>query len=163
VTDGQDWAQWMQRHGPALLLYARQIVHDPALAEDAVQEGFVRFWLHRRKAPEPLGLLYAAVRSAALDSMRRRQRRNPREQAVARPEACFDVAAAQRESSADVEAALAQLPVEQREVVVLKIWGGLTFTQIAQAIGESVGTSASRYRYAMQKLATLLRAEVPLE
>jgi RNA polymerase sigma-70 factor (ECF subfamily) len=160
VTDGPDWRKWLERHGPALVLYARQIVHDGALAEDAVQDGFVRFWRRRDQADDAAALLYAAVRSAALDLLRRRQRHGRRERAAAPPEVCFDVTAEERERAARVTAALAELPPEQREAVVLKIWAGLTFGQIAAAVGEPANTVASRYRYAMEKLAARLGAEV---
>jgi len=52
------------------------------------------------------------------------------------------------------------LPDEQREVVIMKIWGGLTFAQIAGAIGISANTVASRYRYAIERLETVLAHEV---
>jgi len=51
------------------------------------------------------------------------------------------------------------LPVAQREVVVLHIWGGLTFEEVAQAIGVSPNTAASRYRYALEKLRRLVADE----
>ena len=62
-----------------------------------------------------------------------------------------------------VERALGELPGEQREVVVLKIWAGLTFSQIAEALGESANTVASRYRYGLEKLAVLLPPEMRYE
>jgi RNA polymerase sigma-70 factor (ECF subfamily) len=51
-----------------------------------------------------------------------------------------------------VEAALAGLPKDQAEVLVMKVWGGLTFGQIATALDVSANTIASRYRYAISKL-----------
>ena len=66
----------------------------------------------------------------------------------------------QAELSSSVESALAQLPDEQREVVVLKIWGGLTFAQIAAALGVNQNTAASRYRYAIERLESALAHEV---
>ena len=51
-----------------------------------------------------------------------------------------------------LQSALASLPDEQREVVVLKIWGQLTFEEAAAVIGVSPNTAASRYRYALEKL-----------
>ena len=58
---------------------------------------------------------------------------------------------------ASVAAALAELPEEQRAVVHLKIWEDLTFAEIAEALGISANTAASRYRYALDKLEGLLR------
>jgi len=160
TTDGEPCQEWLNRHGPALLLFARQILRDPALAEDAVQDGFLRFWPRRRTARDPLPLLYAAVRSAALDLLRSRRRRAVREQAAVRREAWFDTTVEQSARAALVQQALADLPPDQREVVVMKIWSGLTFAQCAEALGESANTMASRYRYAMEKIAARLAAEV---
>lgn len=58
-----------------------------------------------------------------------------------------------------VESALATLPEEQREVLVLKIWGELTFAQIAVTLAISSDTAASRYRYALQRLQAALKQE----
>jgi RNA polymerase sigma-70 factor (ECF subfamily) len=55
-----------------------------------------------------------------------------------------------------LQRALVALPLEQREVIMLKIDGELTFAQIAQVIGASMNTAASRYRYALEKLRKLL-------
>ncbi len=59
-----------------------------------------------------------------------------------------------------VETALAKLPEPQREVLVLKIWGDLTFPEIGEALGISPNTAASRHRYAIEALRTLLAKEV---
>ena len=68
----------------------------------------------------------------------------------------FDTQIEQREQAASMQAALAQLPTAQREVIVLKIWGELTFAQIAQALDESINTIASRYRYGLEAMRRLL-------
>jgi RNA polymerase sigma-70 factor (ECF subfamily) len=51
---------------------------------------------------------------------------------------------------------LARIPEKHREVIVLKIWGELTFAQIAAQLGESPNTVASRYRYGLEHLKKLL-------
>ncbi len=55
-----------------------------------------------------------------------------------------------------VQAAMAQLPADQREVLTLKIWGELTFREIAETLGEPLNTVASRYRYALKMLRNVL-------
>jgi RNA polymerase sigma-70 factor (ECF subfamily) len=60
-----------------------------------------------------------------------------------------------------IEAALRNLPQNQSEVLILKIWGGLTFADVAKALGISTNTAASRYRYALAKLREQL-AEEPI-
>jgi RNA polymerase sigma-70 factor (ECF subfamily) len=148
---------------PKLLLYARQWLADPADAEDAVQSAFVRFWRHQPQAkPEHYPLLYTAVRTCALDFLRSRQRRVLREKddRAEMPrfgEAWFDTRIAERENAETVQGALALLPTEQREVLVLKIWGELTFAQIGHTLGESIHTVASRYRYALEALRRQLK------
>jgi len=155
------WQQWLGRHGPALLLFARQWAGDTADAEDAVQDGFVRFWRARERARDA-GYLYACVRSAAIDLARSRRRRHRAAgsdgpstgSAALVPADALDSsqAAEQAELAAAVGASLGRLPPEQREVVVMKVWGGLTFAEIAKAVGVSPNTAASRYRYALGRL-----------
>jgi len=58
----------------------------------------------------------------------------------------------QDEEYAQLEAAIQRLPVEQREVLTLKVWGELTFQQIAAVMDESPNTIASRYRLALASL-----------
>jgi RNA polymerase sigma-70 factor (ECF subfamily) len=152
------WRACYQQLAPKLLLFARQWVASAADAEDVVQNAFVRFWRHQPQArPEHYPLLYAAVRTSALDLLRSHDRRVKREadDRVSVPrgdEQIFDTTIDQREHAAAVQTALGQLPQAQREVVVLKVWGELTFAQIAQTLGESINTIASRYRYALETL-----------
>jgi RNA polymerase sigma-70 factor (ECF subfamily) len=156
---GRDWSAWLSRHGAALVLLARQWARDRADAEDVVQEAFVRFWRSRERAEDPRAYLFACVKTAAMDGARGQRRRQAREQAVARESAAADAVeptpmftdeptgAVRR---AEIEAAMAALPAEQREVLVMKIWGGLTFPQIGAALEISPNTAASRYRYALE-------------
>jgi RNA polymerase sigma-70 factor, ECF subfamily len=158
-----DWRPWLARHGPGLALFARQWTVCVADAEDAVQDGFVRFWQARGRSRGE-GYLYACVRTAAMDLSRsqRRSRRRETRVAIARdPQAGASAfTPAHAELAAAVESALAQLPAGQREVLVMKLWGGLTFAQIAVATGINPNTAASRYRYALQRLQTELAEEV---
>lgn len=156
-----EWAVWLERHGAALVLFARQWVWCRADAEDVVQEGFVRFWRTRERARDPAAYLYACVRNCALHWQRSGMRRSRREEAAARPEAetLFTGPLEQDERRVAIAAALASLPEGQREVLVMKIWGGLSFPQIAEALGMPANTAASRYRYALAKLREQLAEE----
>jgi RNA polymerase sigma-70 factor (ECF subfamily) len=161
-----DWSSWLAAHGAALVLFARQWLPAVADAEDVVQEAFVRFWRARQRADDPTAFLYACVRRSALDWLRSHRRRVAREVVVARNESIGDrlfVAGPERdERRAAIEAALANLPEDQRTVLVLKVWGGLTFPQIAETLEIPANTAASRYRYALDKLRILLaEARVP--
>jgi RNA polymerase sigma-70 factor (ECF subfamily) len=160
-----DWRGWLARHGPALLLLARQSVRSASDAEDVVQDAFVRFWRSRDKVLDRVAFLFVCVKRCALDWQRGRQRQVRREQAAARPEAeAFFVSADQAsERQHVIEAVLRELPAEQAEVLVMKIWGGLTFQQIAEALGLSPNTVASRYRYALARLREALKEEPSYE
>lgn len=150
------WQSWLERHGPALLLYARQWCPCHA-AEDAVQEGFLRFWKAGNATDHAIGYLYRCVKHAAIDQLRVDSRRRRRETEVGRDfpgQTAFEPDAA--EQGAAVQQALAELPGGQREIVVMKIWGEMTFAAIAESLGISANTAASRYRYAMEKLQTRL-------
>ncbi len=156
------WRAWLAEHGRALVLLARQFAPSQADAEDIVQEALVRCWRSRDRVREPVAYLFACVRRAALDWRRGRRRLARREQAAARPEAepLFDYPAEQDERCASIEAALRDLPAEQAEVQVMKIWGGLSFPQIGEALDMPTNTAASRYRYALAKLREQLAEEM---
>ncbi len=153
-----NWKQCFDQIAPNLVLYARQLTPSAADAEDVVQMAFVRWW---RRFPdgdtENVPLLYAAVRTIALDQRRSDTRRAKRELAseitlMHEDTPVFDPSPEKKEAAAIVTEALSKLPEEQREVVTLKLWGGLTFQEIATALGISINTVAGRYRYALNAL-----------
>jgi RNA polymerase sigma-70 factor (ECF subfamily) len=163
VRDDDSWKDWFQLYGPKLLLCARQWTRTHSDAEDVVQEAFVRFWRHQRDLPgEPMALLVTSVRRAAFDLARRDGRRASREErAHAGAEdrvTFFEIPLEGEERRAAIEDALTRLPAEQREVLVLKIWGELTFEQIGTELAVSPNTAASRYRYALAALRQELAA-----
>ena len=161
LPDNESWTNWFQLYGPKLLLCARQWTRSLADAEDVVQEAFVRFWRHQRGLPgEPMALLVTSVRRAAFDRARREGRRAAREErAMAEaPTAFFETPFDGDERRIAIEEALQRIPPEQREVLVLKIWGELTFGQIATELELSPNTAASRYRYALAALRQELTA-----
>jgi RNA polymerase sigma-70 factor (ECF subfamily) len=137
-----------------LLFVARQRVSAKSDAEDVVQEAFIRFWRARDRVADPVAFLFACVRNCALDWQRERSRQIRRDEAAARGEreALFASSLEQDERRDAIEQALRRLPEEQREVLAMKIWGGLSFPQIAEALGISANTAASRYRYALIRL-----------
>ncbi len=153
-----DWQTCFTQLGPALLLFARRWTNCRAEAEDIVQEAFVRFW-RRQHSIENRALLYATVRSTALDRLRSDQRRARREAAVALDgarhlEPQFTTV---DEGQQLLAAAVERLPNEQREVVILKIWNELTFAEIGNVLEISQNTAASRYRYALGALKKILQ------
>jgi RNA polymerase sigma-70 factor (ECF subfamily) len=163
VADIGNLDQAMDRHAAALVLFARQFTRSHADAEDIVQEAFVRFWKSGRHAKDPLAYIYACVRNYALDQRRGQTRRSRREQDAAANESCpplFLEDCERKELSVAVQEALAGLPREQAEVLVMKIWGQLTFAQIAETLAIPPNTAASRYRYAAESLRQALAQEM---
>jgi RNA polymerase sigma factor (sigma-70 family) len=159
MPNGPD--QWLDQHSRALLLFARQWVPSHADAEDVVQEAFIRFWKSRLRVAEPTAYLYACVKRCALEWQRSRSRRLRREDASARAESepLFTSNLDDEERRLVIEEALVNLPESQREVLVMRIWGGLSFPQIAEALVIPIETAASRHRYALARLHEVLAKE----
>jgi RNA polymerase sigma-70 factor (ECF subfamily) len=158
IISHEDWKTCFAQLSPALLLFARRWTNSRADAEDVVQDAFVRFW-RKEHSLENRGLLYATVRSTALDRLRSEHRRVRREAVASheRRDHCDPVFAPEDEGQQLLAAAIERLPNEQREVVILKIWNELTFAEIAGVLEISQNTAASRYRYALGTLKKLLQ------
>lgn len=127
---------------------------DGAEAEDAVHDVFVALARGREKLRRVEDLdayVFASLRHAVVARMERRrmERRHLERIAAGRGETIEPPEVAEHDALA---AALAVLPVEQREIIVLKVDAGLTFAQVAQVLRISPNTAASRYRYAIEKL-----------
>ena len=149
------WHDWLRAHARRFLLYARQQTRRAADAEDVLQEALVESWRRGGGAEPPdAALVFATIRRRAIDLARRAERRVRREQAGAAEELWFapDVA-----DDAGLEDAVKALPEIYREVLTLKIWGELTFQQIADTVGIPLNTAASRYRYALGALKKTLQ------
>lgn len=153
VDTDENWKTCFSQLAPGLLLFARRWARSTADAEDIVQEAFVRFWRKQHDIANR-SLLYATVRSIALDFLRRDSRRARREStAVSEMDQTVQpLFAIEDESQRALVAALDILPNEQREVLVMKIWNELTFAEIAGVLEISQNTAASRYRYALAAL-----------
>ena len=157
-----DWQPWLARHRANLFLLARQYLSSPQDAEDAVQQGFIKFWNARHKANDPAAYLFTCVRTAAIDFRRARLTRHRYEHTPPAPTAppMFIAQLENTERRAQIETALARLSEEQREVLILKIWSDFSMSQIAHMLGVPKSTIASRYRYAIQHLGLVLTREV---
>lgn len=159
-----DWEPWVAENAPKWLLFARQQTRCEADAQDVVQEAVVECW-HRRMdgAPPVAGMVFATIRQRAIDLGRNTDRRANREAAVFReiPEAWFDGGVEEREKNQLLQTAVNKLPENYREVVTLKVWGELTFAQIAAALEIPANTAASRYRYGLAELRKLTTGIFP--
>ncbi|MGO9112546.1 MAG: RNA polymerase sigma factor [Thermoguttaceae bacterium] len=117
---------------PALVLFARQWKHDSA--EDVVQEAFLRLMRLAEPPQDPVAWLFAAVRNASNYYLRAQERRRCREStSLAEKKPWFGPTECENELVAELQS----LPLDYRTVIVAKIWGNLTFEQIAAMTGTS--------------------------
>ncbi len=151
-----DWEQAYTEYSDPLLLYARQLAASHADAEDIVQDAFVRVFTKRslKRHPNLKAVLFQSVRWAALDRGRSARRRAKREADHHAFHECgtAEQTGGQHESWEVIDASLQELPEDQRQVLVLKLWGDFTFKEIAEQLEISPNTVASRYRYALSRL-----------
>jgi RNA polymerase sigma-70 factor, ECF subfamily len=149
-----DPTRWLSEQAPRLILFARQWVSCHADAEDVFHTAFVRFWQQRDRVRDPIAFLYQCVRTAAVNWRRERGRREKRERAVhSGPLFAMDQdRLAKAETDEAIEKALLRLSEEQREVVVMRIWGELTFPQIGEVLSISSSTADTRYRSGLKRL-----------
>lgn len=141
-------------HAVGLYRHALTIVADHGLAEDAVHGAFLAVLRSARRGADVRGW-GAYLRTAVRHECYQLRRRQPR---MREPEPLLEPVApdATEEERLSIEAVLQALPPEQREVVCLKVFEGLTLHEIAERLGAKPNTVASRYRYAMDKLRVAL-------
>lgn len=148
-VDHGEVLRWYDEFGPALLACASALLRDQSAAEDVLHQVFLNLLEGRtRIAAVPKPYLFRAVRNAALNRIRDRVH----DAELPRDGMWLESTSATYESSLTLQSALWLLPDQQREVIVLHIWGGLTFEEAGELLGISPNTAASRYRYGLSKL-----------
>ncbi len=162
MRDGMDeepaqaeWQRWVEEHVGKFLLFARQKARSEADAQDLVQEAMVEAATRLGNGhPPPSALVFATIHRRAIDWARREDRRASRELAASAPAPAtwFDTSVEDREMAQVIQSAMSKLPDMYREVISLKVWGGLTFAEIADALEIPANTAASRYRYGLAEL-----------
>ena len=153
------WKSWLREHSSRLYVYARQRSQSREDAEDIIQDALIRLWGYqeeRGNVPPDLPLAYSVLRFVAMDHIKKQGRKKRKEDAVIflhdQEDYWLDTNAEDGEEAVLLRQAVEKLGEKLREVVTLKIWGGLTFAQIAEAMTISPNTAASRYRYALEQL-----------
>ena len=146
-----EWRQWLRNNGPRFLLFARQQTRSESDAEDVLQDALVESWQRAGRMPDD-ALVYATIRRRAIDLARSVDRRAVREEASGPAEPWFSPDVEERETQRLLEEAVKDITPIYRDVVILKMWGGQTFAQIAETLGVPLNTAASRYRYAIEEL-----------
>ncbi|MCD6050523.1 MAG: sigE 35 [Verrucomicrobia bacterium] len=144
------WCEaWYDRLQKNLLLYGRSLGLTHSEAEDVLQDTFAAL-LKLKEAPiQPQHYILRAYRNRSLNYRRNWWRRFRAEWESAQ---WFEPSAAENPDEAAAMRCLAELPVEQREVIVMKFWQKLTFEEIGQVLELSPNTAAGRFRYGMEKL-----------
>lgn len=161
------WREWLEEHGPRLILFARQQSRSPQDAEDIVQDALVKL-VEKLDAGEFVGgreawlpYLFTTIRRLSIDLGRRDDRRKRREDVVGGESEVeqrevfhpwFESESSEDETRQLLEAGLKELPPKFAEVVVMKVWGERTFAEIGEALEISPNTAASRYRYGLEAL-----------
>jgi len=136
------------------LRYAQSITRSQEDAEDALQAAMVRITVKPQvlvTADHPWPYFLRVVRNEALKIIRRRRSVNATAGFIDKTVESTDHLE-EDDNRRVIREALSRLPGNQREVVLLKIWEGMTFAEIADVLNKSPNTVASRYRYAMEKL-----------
>jgi RNA polymerase sigma-70 factor (ECF subfamily) len=153
------------RHGRIAFSLAYRIVGDPETAEEVVQEAFLIVWrraeTYRPERGAVRSWLLTVVRNRAIDAVRGRASSAPTTPVDELPLVSLDSPEADAIRIVEgrvVREALAELSPEQREVVELAYFGGLTYPEVAARTGVPLGTVKSRMRLAIERLRTLLGA-----
>ena len=157
--DAGDLEVLYQRHRQGLFSLALSITRCAESAEDAVQEAFTRLCRPTiRPCGDAAAFVYAAVRNAALDNRRRQG------SALRIAAGLFNGSnssgqeiVADQERDERIRKSVEGLPEELQDAVLLRVFSGLTFEQMAQALDVPLSTAASRYHRAMEVLAVELR------
>ena len=144
-----DLARLIDTYGPPLILYAWQWCSTP---EDVVQDAFLKLIAQRQPPREPVAWLYRVVRNGAIDAGRTDRNRQRRESAAARKVPWFLEADVDGLDAELAVLALQHLPIEQREAIIARLWGRLSFEQIAEVAGCSASTAFRRFSAGIEAL-----------
>lgn len=176
ITEQEEAAlvQLYERYNRLVFSLAFAIINDRATAEEITMDVFMRVWqkagTYRADQAKVSTWLTHIARHHAIDVLRRRSAR-PDHEAVHWEEGIYSESlqhdppeSAERSLRRDrIQAALSQLPPDQKQVVVLAYFRGYTQSQIAEVLQQPLGTIKTRIRLAMQKLRDLLRDERLME
>ena len=142
-VDSEFLGNLLDRHSATLVLFARQWCNTP---EDIVQDAFMKLVTLKRPPDKIVPWLYRVVRNAAISTSRSTARRKRHETRSAETKQTWFVPSA--EDGLDAATAveeLRSLPLEQREAIVARLWGGLTFEEIGDVTGCGSSTAHRHY------------------
>ena len=152
-----DIRHFYELHKHELYTYALSILASGEHAEDAVHNAFAQI-LRKQKTPKELRpYIFRCVRNAAIDELRFASRRNGLAVLFDPQDPAINTSSAM--TAKEVEELLLTLSQDEREAIVLKIYGGMTFREIAVTRRTSQNTAASWYRRGLAKLRATLEEE----
>ena len=160
--DDQGLADLYDRFGRIAYGLAYRVLRDQALAEDAVQEAFLTIWRsadgYRRERAKPSTWILTLVHRRAVDLVRRENRRRgePLDEAPEATGPSVPEEADLREKRTAVQAALQELPDDQRQAIELAYYGGFTQSELAERLGVPLGTIKSRMFAGLTRLRELV-------
>ncbi len=151
---GPDWlGPLYDGHAASMYSYALALLGNAEEAEDTVQDVFVNICSAATPPDNPRHYLLRSVRNQAITRIRKRRLRFWKRPQLPNPAPMFDRPHQLPHEDLDrLQAEICSLPADQREVLLLKTYEGMTFEDIASLTGVSANTAASRYRYAIDKL-----------
>jgi RNA polymerase sigma factor (sigma-70 family) len=161
-SDEIAFAELYDRFGRVAYGLARRILRDDALAEDAVQEGFLAAWrsaprfVPERAKASTWVLTLVHRRAVDLDRREERRRAEALEERAEAAGAATDEAVWLRYERERVQKALGTLPDQQREALELAYYGGFTQSELAERLGQPIGTIKSRMFTGLSRLRDLL-------
>ncbi len=154
-----------EKYLDSMLTLAFGLLHDTAAAEDVVQDVFVAFAQSRRSFQmwgSLSGYLATSVVNRVRDYRRQRHRHAGRDAGlhISTEPPSPEQAVVLTEQAKLLAGAVAELPQEQREIVLLRLKAGMKFREIAKLQQMSINTVLSRYRYGLERLRSMLNGEV---
>jgi len=183
--DKSAFGELVTRYERVVFSFCLRYLADPEDAREAFQETFLRVYVHLNRftfGRRVLPWVLTIARNQCLDRLRKKRRRpeeslegwiddhgtEPQAAGTARAAASPGEAeprrlAGQHETEERIRAAIRNLPRPQREVVILRHHSGLSFGEIAETVGCSVGTAKSRFHYGFRSLAERIRSLAPEE
>lgn len=173
VADGDARAfdEIYTRWSPMLYGLVCKILSDPVEAEDTLQEGFLHIWhkasSYDSRRSSPTTWAFMIFRNKAIDRIRSRERRGRGMEKIAAEQPFHAISTTDLDEGAEacerrtlIQAALAQMPQDQREPISLAFFSGLTQMEIAERLGEPLGTIKARIRRGLMKLAATLKGKL---
>lgn len=168
IADGDRdaWGRLFQCYAGRIYRYALTMIHEQALAEEVVQETMLAIWKGAkgfRGSSKPSTWILGIARHKALDKLRSERQSAKAQAQEGQVELDLEIEpereVAQQLLGERVRAALAKLPEEHREAVILAFYHGLSYQEIAELMGCPAGTVKSRMFYAKERLRALLELE----